>query len=230
MQIQHPFMRLGLSGRLSLLLLPMMLTGCCTYLTVDSATHAYRHDSVRRIEKAAIAPGDKLVILVEGTAAESSHVKSFTITVPLPADESGIGVPRKGMAEGWEPGFFNRSDSLPVNVAPPVVLPAYQSATGNQDRFVEIAGAERTLYLVQHSKPDRQTSLFYAVSGQHPRKIDIGLDGRDVKTPRRYPLLLLVPLTIPLDVATLPFQIPFLATLGDKPRNSAAIKKMNPPP
>ena len=223
LRFQHQFMIHGFSGRLLLFLLPMMLTGCCTYLTVDTATHAFRHDSVQRIEKAVIAQDGKLVILVEGTAAESSHVKQFTITVSLPASEDGVWVPQAGMAEGWELGIISSTDTLPVTVAQPVVLPAYQSARGNQDRFLEIAGAERTLYLVKHLKPDRQTFLFYVVKGQHSRKIDIGLDGRDVKTPRRYPFLMLVPITLPIDVATLPFQIYFLSTLGDRPHNSTEV-------
>jgi hypothetical protein len=208
--------------RLSLLLLPMMQSGCCTYLTVDSATHAYRHDSVRRIERAAITPDDNLVVLVDGAVAESSRVKRYTVTVPLPLGEDGVWVPQKGMSEGWKKEVFNRPDALPIAVGPPVVLPAYQSARGNPSRFSEIAGAERTLYLVRHSRPDAQTCLFYVARGQHPRKINIGLDGRDVKTPRRYPLLLLVPLTIPVDAATLPLQACFLLTLGDHgpPKNT----------
>lgn len=196
--------------------LPLMLSGCCTYLTVDTATHTVRHDTIRRIEKAGINPDDQLVVLVEGTTAESSRVGPFTITVSLPTSEDGVWVTRQGMAKGWESGFLSRTNTLLVTVAPPVVLPAYYSARGNQERFLEITGAERTLYLVQHLEPDRQTPLFYVVQGRHPRKIDIYPNGREVKTPRRYPFLLLVPLTIAVDVVTFPFQIYFLSTLGDK--------------
>jgi hypothetical protein len=206
----------GLSGRLSLLLLPMMMSGCCTYVTVDSATHAFRHDSVQRIEKAFVTPDHKLVVLVEGTTAESSHVRRFTISVSLSASEDVVWVPREGMAEGWAPESPSPADALPVTLAPPVVLSAYQSARGNQDHFLEIAGAERTLYLVRHLKPDSQTPLLYVVKNPHPQRIDVMLDGRDVKTPGRYPLLLLVPLTIPVDVVTLPFQAYFALTFGDR--------------
>ena len=222
-------MRHGFIGQLSLVFLPIMLSGCCTYLTVDSSTHAFRHDSVRRIDKAAITPDDELVILVDGTTAESSRVGPFTITVSLPASEDGVWVTRDGMAKGWESGFLSRTNTLPVTVAPPVVLPAYYSARGNQERFLEIAGAERTLYLVQHLEPDRQTPLFYVVKGRHPRKIDIYPNGREVKTQRRYPFLLLVPLTIALDAATFPFQIYFLSTLGDKSPPPVPLKNSDSP-
>ena len=85
---------------ISFLLMPMLLTGCCTYLTVDTATHAYRHDSIRRIEKAVVTPDNQLVILVEGATAESSHVEPLTITVSLPASQDGVWVPLEGMTKG----------------------------------------------------------------------------------------------------------------------------------
>ena len=211
------------------MLLPLMLSGCCTYLTVDASTHAFRHDSVRRIEKAVITPDDKLVILVEGATAESSRVKPFIITVSLPASDNFVRVPQEGMAKGWGPGFPNLTDTLPVTVAPPEVIPAYESVWYNQKRFLEITNSERILYLVQHSKPDKQTPLFYVAKGQHPRKIEIALDGREVKTPGRYPFLLFVPLTIAVDVATFPLQIIILPTLGDKFPVSPIVNSTNSP-
>jgi hypothetical protein len=216
-------------GQFSFGLLPLMLSGCCTYLTIDSSTQAFRHDSVRRIDKAVITSDDRLVILVEGTTAESSHVGQYTITVSLPANEDGIWVPQQGMTKGWESGFLDRTDAMPITVAPPVVLSAYYSARGNPEHFGEIAGAERTLYLVQHLDPDRQTPLFYVEKGQRPRKINIYPNGREVKTPYRYPFLLLVPLTIAVDVATFPIQIFFLPTLGDKSPPPVPLKNSDAP-
>lgn len=202
--------------QLSLLIIATTLSGCCTYLTVDTATHAFLHDRVQRIEKAAITPEDKLVILVEGTVAESTRVKPYTITCCLPTDDIYVRVPREGMMAGWEPKLLNSEDTRPVTVAPAVVIPAYESVRGNRNHLLRVPGAEKTLYLVQHEKPDKITDLFYVGAALKPREIDFYLDGRDVKTPRHYPFLLLVPLTIAVDAATLPFQVYFLSTLGDK--------------
>ena len=211
--------------QLLLVFLPLTLSGCCTYLTVDASTHAFRHDTVRRIDRAVVTPEDKLVIQVEGATAESSRVGPFTITVSLPTNEDGIRVPREGMTKGWESGWLSRKEAVPITVAPPVILPAYYSASGNQQYFSEMAGAERTLYLVQHSKPDRETPLLYVEKGQHLRKIEINPDGRDVKTPGRYPFLLFVPVAMAVDIATLPVQIYFLSTYGDKAPPPASMEK-----
>jgi hypothetical protein len=218
-------MRGGLNRNLGLLVLSITLNGCCTYLTVDSATHAYRHDSVARIEKAVVTKGDNLVVLVDGERAESSKTGRFTMAVSLPPEEDGVWVPQDGMQKGWRMPDADAAQTLPVTVGPSVVLPAYQSALGNKDKFPPIVGAERTLYLVRHPKPDKQTSFFYASEGENLRRIQIGFDGREVKTPQRYPFLLLVPLTAAVDLATFPFQIYWLSTLGDKPRNITPVRK-----
>jgi len=199
------------------LLLPLLFSGCCTDLMVDNATHAFRHDHVERIEKAGITPDDTLVILVHGSTAESPRVKPFTLTIALPRDEETVWMPQTGMTDGWDEAFFSGANVMPVTVGPLVVLPAYQSPRGNPQRFATINGVKRALYLVRHEEPDGQSGLFYIADGDHPRKIDIALNGRDVKTPRRYPLLLFVPITLCADVAILPFEIYFLSTYGEKP-------------
>ena len=117
--------------------------------------------------------------------------------------------PQDGMTPGWESEFSRRGDMLPVDIAE---VTNCESGKGNQKPFQEPAGAERTLYL-RHSKPGSpESSVSYVEKGRHSRKIDIYLDGRDVKTPGKYPWLLLLPLTIPIDAATWPIQLLFLHT------------------
>lgn len=219
-------MRGGLKSSLWLLLLPIILNGCCTYLTIDASTHAYRNDSVARIEKAVVTKDDDLVVLVDGARAESSKIGRFTMRVLLPSKKDGVWVSEEGMQEGWQAPEEEIAQTLPITIGPSVVLPTYQSALGNKDKFPAVIGAQRTLYLVQHSKPDKQTSFFYTSEDAHPRKIEIRFDGREVKTPQRYPFLLFVPLTAAVDVATFPIQIYWLSTLGDKPtRNVTPMRK-----
>jgi hypothetical protein len=170
-----------------------------------------------RIENAGVTQNDVLIALVYGARAESSKIGPFTITVSLPATEDGAWVAQDGMQAGWpllDAGDIPRK----IAIGPTVTLPAFQSAIGNQERFLPIARAKQTLYLVKHSKPDRRTSFFY-VSNHDRRKIEIGFDGTEVKTPQRYPLLLFVPITAAADLATFPFQIYWLSKLGDKPPN-----------
>jgi hypothetical protein len=203
----------------------MILNGCCTYLTVDSATHEYRHDRVVRIENAGVTRNDVLVALVYGARAESSKIGPFTITVSLPSNEDGAWVPQDGMQANWpllDAGDIPRK----IAIGPTVTLPAYQSAIGNQEKFLPIARATEALYLVKHSKPDRGTSFFYVSNRDRGRKIEIEFDGRDVTTPQRYPLLLFVPITAAVDIVTFPFQIYWLSRLGDKPPN---VVEMAPP-
>ncbi len=206
-----------------LLLLPLILSGCCTYFTIDGATHAYRHDRVVRIEKAVVTQDDKLIALVDGTRAESSKIGRFTITAPLPSEENGSWVTREGMQEGWQ--MPDDSKSFPVAIGPTVVISPYAGALYYRDKFKPNNGTERILYLVRHSSPDKMTSFFYVREDGHPRQIEIGFDGRDVKTPNRYPLLLFVPLTAAVDVALLPFEIPLLLNLGDGINATAVYTK-----
>lgn len=208
-----------------LLFCPIILNGCCTYLTL-SATHAYRHDSVARIERAHLCQDGRLVVFVDGARAESSKISHFTMTVSLPPKEDGVWVPQDGMQAGWRIPDSCAAETVPVTIGPSVVLPAYQSALGNKDKFPPIVGAKRILYLVRHFKPDKQTLFLYA-SGDDVcrRKIEIGFDGRDVQTPQNYPLLLFLPLTAAVDLATFPLQIYWLSKLGDRPINIALIKE-----
>jgi hypothetical protein len=217
------------SWQLSLMLLPLGLSGCCTYITIDASRHAFLHDSVQRIQKAGITDDNKLVILVDGAKAESLRIRPYTIAVTLPTNADVVQVPQDGMTNGWNAEAFNRKDTLPVTVGPSIVLPAYEAISYNEERFPTIAKADRTLYLVPHLNPDQETSLFYTENGEHPRKIEIIPDGREVRTPWRYPFLLLVPFSLALDAVTWPCQIYVVYTWGHaRPVSVTPIKAETP--
>ncbi|GEM_PF-6400095 len=202
-------------------LLPLLFValtpGCCTWLTTDYATHTHRFDTVRHIERAVATPDGKLVVQVQGCTAESTRQRPLTITVPLPTNEDGVYVEREGVTEGWNTNEFQSANALPVALAAPVVLPAYHSIKFHQEQLPVLPGAKRTLYLIRYRAPDVRTSLFYITTNGPPQRLDIYLDGRDVRTPRRYPLLIFVPVTLAVDVATFPFQIYGLSTYGERP-------------
>lgn len=200
--------------RSALVLLPILLSGCCTWLTTDYATHAYRSDTVSRIERAAVTTNE-LVIWVDGARSESPRQKKFTVAVMLPANDNGAWVPQSGMTEGWNRELLDQPGALPVTIGQNMVIGADRSALSGDVHLPATGGAERALYLVRHEKPDKQTSLLYVVRGEHPQEIEIRMDSRNVKTPGRYPLLIFVPVTLAVDVAAFPFEIYFFATYGD---------------
>jgi hypothetical protein len=198
------------------LFLPLILSGCCTTVTVDTCTHTFRHDRVFRIEKAVVTPDDRLVLLVEGSRAESSRVRPFTVTVALPPSGDFVRVPKEGMTRGWNSEFEHLPGAVPMTIAPVETIPTYESVMYHRNEYKRIPSAERTIYLIRHEKPDRQTELFYAEKGLHPRNIEIAMDGREIETYSRYPFLVFLPLTLAVDIATLPIQLIILPNMGDK--------------
>jgi hypothetical protein len=219
-------MRAGLS---IIWLLPVLLSGCCTGLLIDETTSAYRHDTVRRIEKAAVIPDNRLVMLVEGTTAESSRLKKFTIEISLNTNGWVARVPAVGMMPGWNTNPFVVPGAQPVAVAPPLVLPHGESPKQDRERLLESTENGRILCLVQHPKPDYERRLYYVAKDADPRVVEIVFDGRSVKTPARYPLLIFVPVTLCADVAFLPFEIYFFSTFGGA-RTPLPAEKMDKSP
>jgi hypothetical protein len=198
--------------RLSVVLLaPIMLSGCCTFMTTDFATHTERSDSVQSIEKAAISTNHVLMLLVQGRTAESSRTRPLTVTASIlefPSSENSFRLGLQSGAEGWDREFFNDPNVHAVAIGPRVTLSAFEHPETNQGSFLEVPGAERIVYLVQTPKPYPSTYLYYVETGQPSHTVCIFPERREIRTPERYPLLLLVPVTIPIDLVTMPIQAP----------------------
>lgn len=201
-------------GFLPLLLLPAVLSGCCTGVTVDYATHTRKCDRVDCIERAFITPDHRLVIFLNGRRAEASHTGPFTITVQLPGDSSdGVWVHRDEVATGWIATTEIPADWLRIAVGTTVVLPAYESANYHREHFREMAGAGPVLCLIHHEQPDGRATFFFHDHGESPGRMEILVELADVKTPYRYPLLLFLPVTFAVDVVTFPLQ---WMSMGDR--------------
>src|SRR5580704_6908717 len=136
------------SRRISIVILsaiaPLMMTGCCTWVTTDYATHAYRNDSVSRIERAVITTNEQLIVLVDGARAESSRQKQFTIDVKLPVNDNRTWVPKNGMVQGWNGQLLDQPGALPVAIGPTKVIEAYHSALSGKAQPAAIE-SERAL-------------------------------------------------------------------------------------
>jgi hypothetical protein len=198
-----------------LMLLPLMASGCCTYMTVTSATYAHRFDTVQQVKKVELTPDNKIVILVNGSTAESSKIRPLTITkcLLMSKEEENVWIHTNDIAEGWmaiRPGATN---ALEIAPGPTITYPAFESAIKDADKFPDVPGSERILYLIRYSKPDKRTSLLYVSKVPPYQKIEIRFGGRDISTPSHYPLLLLTPLALATDIVMIPFEIPLVVVV-----------------
>ncbi|HEY6184981.1 MAG TPA: hypothetical protein VIW67_22265 [Terriglobales bacterium] len=195
-----------------LLPLPLLLSGCLTGNTIYMATHEhtrYLHEEVSRVEKAVCTQDAHLIVLLEGKVAGSSRKGPYTVTVFLPQSPAhgSVSAPRSSITEGWEPGLLERTDLLAVAVGPRVTLPGHQRTQNKLHDFPGLEGAARTLYLVENAAHDLNLEMVYVASDDKPEKLLVHVQTKKVSHPHNYPLLFWLPLTIPLDATTLPFQL-----------------------
>jgi hypothetical protein len=189
-----------------ILTLPMLLSGCMTGYTVMQATQGstvYRDDKIRRVEKAVQTQDGKLVALFEGRIAGASKSSRFTVSIPL-TDSDFVTVPRSAVTDGWH--LPEGTNLLSIAVVFPVVLPGHEDSFNERDKFLGLAEAPRTMYVVWNEKRDLNIQLVYVVHDAHPQKRFYLLASKDEERAHEYPLLLLLPLTVAGDIATLPFQ------------------------
>jgi len=203
---------------LLLSLLPLLFSGCITANTITFATHehtCYLHDDIKHVQKAAVTPDSRLVVWVDGKMAGAKHRGKYTVTASLNATSRMPGVAareghyirRSAIVQGWDTNLLNNSDLISVTVGPTVILPQHQSAGNRRDQFDVIEGTERSLYIVQNEAHDLNLEMVYVDDTRTPRKNFFSFESKNVNVPHRYYLLLWLPLTIPADAATLPFQL-----------------------
>jgi hypothetical protein len=212
---------------LGILFLQVVLSGCLTGITVASATceHlAYLHDKVAHVEKAAVTPDNKLVIWVNGQMAGADCPGNYTVTASLARLEPGASaftsghegennmghVRRTDIIDGWDAESMRSGDLRPVGTAPLVVLPRHDRAYSEWQRrqFTGVEAAERTVYVVvPNGEDDLNLTLVYVEHGRLPEQTFFNLESKSVRVPHRYHLLLWLPITIPVDAATLPIQL-----------------------
>ncbi len=189
----------------ALLVMSLLFSGC---ILTEGVTHQAMHgstafvpDRIRRIEKAFVTPEGSLVVLLEGRRAESATDGRFTMTIPLPAEgkDPWALVSREQVAGGWDPGWQQRTSLAPVAIGPPV------SAVANDVPWsANTIGMTRALYPVKERWANDK--FWYVVTDGVPKKYDVVVRDLEVRTPHRYSMLLLVPLTVPADLVLFPFE------------------------
>ena len=200
--------------------LPLLLCGCLTTATVDGALHGsatFVPDNIKQVAKAFVTPDDELVILVMGKNANTSSNGPFTIRVSLPANKESnevVWVHRESVVAGWDAALLKRADLFPVAIAPRF-FPTAEDLEGNWPRFPGAAGAEHTLYPTNPSPEKEAVDFCYVEAGPNPRKLYIVVQYRDIRTSHSYPMFLLIPVTVPLDIALSPFELYGILTYGD---------------
>lgn len=195
---------------------------------VDSAKHPDARalpDRIHRVERAGISKNDELLILFVGSVTNSPRNSHYTLTVPLAqmkmqpnfyswCDTNGLrcgafDLPRSALKEGW-PVEKSLNGLKPVPLGSPITP---ESVYPNGTIAYETAVPAKLL-------PNSAQSLFQV---HLPYRIEfIFVDASDVRantdfrvtqvlvTPRRdWGYYFLLPVTIPLDIATAPIQIPF---------------------
>jgi hypothetical protein len=209
-----------------MLISPVLNSGCMTTATVHDATHDrhIRHQvEIKRVEKVVLVRAAKLVLLLEGKMAGTSKIGPFTITARLLGsnDLSLLGGQAFGrsllapsaVTAGWH--LPEGADLVPVDFVFPSALAGYGTAYDNRDTFSGIEGVARTVYVVTNPKLPSELQLVYVLKeAEGEEKIFFTLRPEIETRPPLYPLLLLVPLTVAGDLATLPLQIMFLWYVG----------------
>jgi len=203
---------------LGLLLLPLLLSGCLTANTITFATHEhtyYLHEQVKQVKQAAVTPDSKLVLWMDGKMAGAEHRGKYTVTASLHAstslsparDMDHATIRRRDIVEGWDTNAMKTPELFPVAVAPLVVLPDHEDTYKHRAQFNGIEGADRSVYVVESAAHDINLDVVYVDNGRVPRKTFFNLETKHVQVPHRYYLFLWLPVTIPVDAATLPLQL-----------------------
>jgi hypothetical protein len=208
-----------------MLTLPL-LAGCISSSAISAAKspHARVLPDRVHVEKAAISKDNQLLIYLEGSITNSSKTNRFTLRIPLAQLEDNghiinlvatnglpsavINVPRHELYEGW---IFQKRlrDAKPVAIGLPI-SPPYRFPDG--DPAYRTGGSTKLLpnstqALCQVRMAD-QIEFIYIDSSDKRAFTDLRVEPA-MGTPSEEPgYYFLLPVTVPLDIATSPIQIP----------------------
>src|SRR6266478_2357580 len=211
------------------------LSGCITSLTMDSAnTRTFKTlpDAVDRIEKASITRENELLIFIEARMTNSPQRGQYTLIVPLagikvstnqyPSDSTNLIIvgslrlPRNRVLEGWaaKEGLSENQKAVPVG--PPIILPEGGNLWSGVGKYKVLPGADQTIYQITELRSTNQYDqpgpmVFIYVDARSDRAFSfLQVEPFTYWTAKHSEKLWLLPLTIPLDLATIPVQIPFI--------------------
>lgn len=211
------------------------LSGCLTSLTMDSAnTRTFKTlpDAVDRIEKASITRDNELLIFIEARMTNSPQRGQYTLAVPLSGikvstDHYPLGstniinygslrLPRNRVLEGWAAKEGAAVGQKSVPVGPPIVLPEGGNLWSDVGKYKVLPGADQTIYQItdlrstnRYDRPAPMVFIYVDVRSDRAFSF-LQVEPVTYWTAKHSEKLWLLPLTIPLDLATIPVQMPFI--------------------
>jgi hypothetical protein len=237
LETHHCFMRILRS--LLLLALLSILPGCLTTHVVDSVrngSYKFLPDRVEKIEGAKLTGDDHLLIFVEGRLTNSTETVKMTLSFPLTDRKvieaelttSGsnqihcvkIASRRDSITRGWSLKENSAADA-DIPLGQPLPVRWIEDAWNDPSRYKPLPGTTRTLYLLRQSSeathdPDFPPPVeFVYVDITDGRKfylVILSPESRNVRASKA--AYILIPLTVPVDAATLPILFPFIVMYG----------------
>jgi hypothetical protein len=212
------------------------LSGCITSLTMDSAnTRTFKTlpDAVDRIEQASITRDNNLLIFIEARMTNSVQRGQYTLIVPLagiqanttryPSDSTNminvgsLKLPRNRVLDGWAAKEGATGDWKAVPIGAPIVMPEGGNLWSDVSKYKVLPGADRTIYQITDLRSTNRYDgpvpmVFIYVDARSNRAFSfLQVEPVTYWTAKRSEKKLwLLPFTIPLDLATIPVQLPYI--------------------
>jgi len=209
---------------LPFLLLPLLLTGCLTGKVIDSAqtpSVRIKRDTLDAVHAAYVTDDHRLLVQISGSLGDSKQAGQFTINIPLTShlDEQRdpkvrIKIPRSAVTGGWELTPWSSVNPKPIAVAPILVLRAGTSY--DPKAMAREAVALGALHPVQKAQDYLSWELVFVSRPPEFKDFKYSVFELKEETVSKSNGLyyLALPLSVPVDIATFPFQLIFYIATG----------------
>jgi hypothetical protein len=203
------------------------LSGCLTNYTVQAVnkpTTRTLHDCVDHIERAVISNDNQLLIFLDGCLTNSWRKSRFTLAVSLAQIQTNtsinslgtlkygtLNVSRNAIHADWMPEKMSVDILKTVPVAPPIrqsgSLGEWPGAYAKSAKL--LPNTTQTLYpIAEYDRDDCKAMEFIYVDTTTKQAYTvIYVDQVTVTTEKHRGYYCVLPLTVPLDVATAPLQV-----------------------
>lgn len=218
------------------------LSGCLSSLTLDKVnetTTTTLPDKLFRVENAAVITNNQLYILCEGSLANPKRANKaiatnrFELTYPLQRIQVTTGhytstnqfsygvlmVPRSAIHTASSTNHISASVSKTIFVAATVTVPDGSNIWDYAGNYRSLSPMAPTIYPINDLRstyhydwPPPMVFIYVDPAAKQDFTV-IQIEQVKVDSGRNYGYYFLLPLTVPLDIATLPIQIPFILLL-----------------
>jgi hypothetical protein len=195
------------------------LSGCMTGKVLDSARAPQtkiRKDVLHEVKQAYLVGNRQVAVLMEASLGGSGKPGRYTLLLPLDrhldeARKQGdrMKLPRNSVRNGWLAESELGQGSRPIPLAPPIHLRA--RGTAELKDFIVLPAQRDTLYVVHKPLDYLSWELAYVShAGAGRDRVSIFELKEDTSVSENPAYYLLLPLTVPLDMALFPFELVYL--------------------